>query len=288
MIFVRPDLQPLFADAHSVADFARIDGEVYKQFPDRRTARFERAGRPFFIKFHSGVGWPEIFKNLASLRLPVLGAQNEWRAIAAFERLGLDTMRVAAYGREGWNPARLRSFLVTEALSETVTLEEWAHGLYSHDNARERCCLKRVIIHQVAQIAARMHHNGVNHRDFYLCHLRLDCSVGDPYRLCPRIRIYVMDLHRVQLRRRTPTRWAVKDVAALLFAAWCQGGELRLTTRDYLRFIETYAGMPWREALRVGANFWRWVVRRATRMYVKMHGHPPAVPRLFGDLADAR
>ena len=35
-----------------------------------------------FIKLHYGVGWREIFKNLLLGRWPVLGAKNEWRALA--------------------------------------------------------------------------------------------------------------------------------------------------------------------------------------------------------------
>lgn len=53
----------------------------------RRTLRIEVAGQGYlFVKIHRGVGWKEILKNLLSLRLPVLGAGNEWRAIARLAR----------------------------------------------------------------------------------------------------------------------------------------------------------------------------------------------------------
>lgn len=57
-----------------------LKGEVFRELEARRTLRTEVDGRGYFVKIHRGVGWAEILKNLISLRLPVLGAGNEWRA----------------------------------------------------------------------------------------------------------------------------------------------------------------------------------------------------------------
>jgi heptose I phosphotransferase len=77
----------------------------------------EVAGRGYFVKIHRGVGWAEIVKNLLSLRLPVLGAANEWRAIQRLSELGVDSMHAVAYGLRGRNPGRQHSFIITEELS---------------------------------------------------------------------------------------------------------------------------------------------------------------------------
>jgi heptose I phosphotransferase len=100
-----------------------LEGEVFRELEGRRTLRTEVAGRGYFVKIHHGIGWAEMLKNLLSLRLPVLGAENEWRAIQRLRELGVDSMRAAAYGQRGHNPARRRSFLVTEELAPTVSLE---------------------------------------------------------------------------------------------------------------------------------------------------------------------
>ena len=104
-----------------------IRGEVYREpaGAGRRTLRFELGGVGYFLKLHWGVGWREIFKNLFSLRLPVLGARNEWLAIKRLDQLGVETMQLAGFGEEGWNPARRRSFVITRELGDTVSLEDY-------------------------------------------------------------------------------------------------------------------------------------------------------------------
>ena len=41
-----------------------IDGEVYRQYENRVTKKFQNNNKSYFIKFHGSVGWKEIFKNL--------------------------------------------------------------------------------------------------------------------------------------------------------------------------------------------------------------------------------
>ena len=102
-----------------------LKGEVFRELEARRTLRTEVDGRGYFVKIHRGVGWAEILKNLISLRLPVLGAGNEWRAIGRLAELGVDTMHGVAVGQRGCNPATQHSFIVTEELAPTISLEEF-------------------------------------------------------------------------------------------------------------------------------------------------------------------
>ena len=81
--------------------------------------------KPFFLKLHTGIGWAEVFKNLVQLRLPVTSASNEYKAVLALQRAGVYTLAVGAYALEGWNPAALRSMIVTSELTGTVTLEDY-------------------------------------------------------------------------------------------------------------------------------------------------------------------
>ena len=102
-----------------------LEGEVFRELEARRTLRTEVEGRGYFVKIHRGIGWGEILKNLVSLRLPVLGAGNEWRAIARLAELGVDTMHGVAFGQRGSNPAAQHSFIVTEELAPTISLEDY-------------------------------------------------------------------------------------------------------------------------------------------------------------------
>lgn len=236
-------------------DIMAIRGEVFKDLQNRTTSRFSLGTKRYFIKVHRGVGWREILKNLLQLRLPVLGAGREWRAIRRLEALDIPTMKIAGYGSQGVNPARLQSFLVTEDLGESSSLEELCRSWPASPPA---VSFKRTLIREAAETAKRLHENGVNHRDFYLCHLRLKSGEA-----AKKPRLYVMDLHRAQLRIRTPERWIIKDLGSIYFS----GMDIGLTKRDLFRFLMAYRGRQLREILRDETPFWEAVRKRAERLY---------------------
>lgn len=256
MLKVLEQYRHLFPET-GLRELCALEGEVFKRIQNRRTFRVQRSGRGFFLKCHQGVGWGEIFKNLFSLRLPVLGAGNEWRAIHRLRELGVETMQPVAYGKEGWNPAGLRSLLVTEELHDCVSLEQYTdHWRREPPTPVE----KRLLIRRLGTIARILHENGVNHRDFYICHflIRLPWDGSDE-----NLRLYLIDLHRVQCRRRTPRRWIIKDLGSLWFSAM----ELGLSRRDLLRFLQQYRQRPLREILSKERKFWRHVQQRADALY---------------------
>jgi len=237
-----------------------IDGEVHRAKEGRRTVGFRRGGRLFFIKQHRGVGWREILRNLAILKAPVLGAANEYRALTALARAGIGAPRPLGYGARGVNPARLRSFVVMQALEDVVTLEDLTRDWPARPPEPRA---KRRLIRAVGELARRMHGIGLNHRDFYLCHILKD-RAGDG--------LYLLDLHRAQIRPAVPRRWRVKDLAGLLMSAL----EIGLTRRDRLRFVAAYAGRTWRAALREDPLLWRDVERRALALKRKLAGRDPS------------
>jgi heptose I phosphotransferase len=258
--------RPLLDWAAEIADKARPE-DIYRDREGRKTLRFDYRGTSYFLKQHSGVGWLEIIKNLVQLRLPVLSASNEYRAVLALQRAGVYTLTVAAYARRGRNPARVKSMIVTAELKDTISLEQycadWAHTP-PVPGAR------RLIVNALADSARRMHRAGVNHRDFYLCHFHLD-----PWSLQEKeARCYLIDLHRAQVRDQTPRRWQVKDLAGLYFSAMDCG----LGYRDLLRFIRLYHGHGLRAALRRERRLWRQVERRARKLYRRVHGREPPSP----------
>ena len=68
----------------------RSSGCRARSFAASRRARRSASpsmGSHYFAKIHHGVGWREILKNLLHLKLPVLGAENEWRALNLLPRL---------------------------------------------------------------------------------------------------------------------------------------------------------------------------------------------------------
>ncbi|MFA5516686.1 MAG: lipopolysaccharide core heptose(I) kinase RfaP [Desulfuromonadales bacterium] len=269
MIDLRTELRPHFSGEAAFDRVFNLSGEVFREFAGRRTVRVEIGGRGYFIKTHGGVGWREIVKNLVALRLPVLGAREEWRAIRRFEELGVATLSIAGFGERGRNPANRQSFLITDELAGRLSLEE-----FCRDWRRQppRLRLKRAILEKVAGIARTLHENGVNHRDFYICHFLIEPESID--RMNPDPQLHVIDLHRVQIRAKTPERWIVKDLAGL----WFSSMELGLSRRDVLKFMQIYRGLPIRHILATEKSFWRRVERRAIALFRKdFHREPPNI-----------
>lgn len=207
-----------------------LQGEVFRALETRRTLRFKQSGKSYFLKFHRGTTLKEVIKNLLSLRLPVLGADREWKAIHRLKALGVDTMQGVAFGQKGLNPLRRTSFIITEDLTPTISLEDYCADW---EHTPPDPCVKRMIIERVATMVRQMHLGGVNHRDCYICHflLHLPFEGRDSA-----LKISVIDLHRSQIRHHVPQRWRDKDLIGLYFSSLNIG----LTRRDVYRFMKTY------------------------------------------------
>ncbi|MCG6871992.1 MAG: lipopolysaccharide core heptose(I) kinase RfaP [Gammaproteobacteria bacterium] len=217
----------------------------------RQVYRLPATNGAMYVKVHSGVGWAEIFKNLVSLRWPVRDAGPEWRALTRARRQGIRCPEPLALASRGRHPARKRSVLVTRALPESTAVEvAWP---------RRGALARRHLVVRVARLARALHDAGINHRDLYLGHLRL----GDgPVWRAP---LYLLDLHRAQLRRRVPLRWRCKDLAALALSA-LRAGEL--SAAEATAFLRAYGEVPGEPGL------WQAVRARLLRD-LRRHRQPP-------------
>ncbi|WP_222909656.1 lipopolysaccharide core heptose(I) kinase RfaP [Pseudomonas sp. DNDY-54] len=255
-LIVTEPFKTLWAGRDPIEAVEQLQGQVYRELEGRRTLRTEVDGRGYFVKIHRGVGWGEIVKNLSTAKLPVLGAGQEWRAIQRLHEVGVPTMTAVAYGERGSNPATQHSFIITEELAPTVSLEDFAA------NWREQPpepVLKRALIAEVARMAGNMHRAGVNHRDFYICHFLLHT---DKPVTAHDFRLSLIDLHRAHTRAQTPRRWRNKDLAGLYFSALGIG----LTRRDKLRFLQVYFQRPLRNVLCDEASLLTWLQRKAEKL----------------------
>ena len=188
----------------------KLDGKVYRELDGRTTLRFELDGKGYFLKIHRGVGWKEIFKNLSQLRLPVLGAENEWKGIDKLKSIGVDTMTYVAYGKVGLNPAKQLSFVITEDLAGCISLEDYFLGIDPSERNDQKSL---VFVEKLVHAVNLMHKHGVNHRDLYICHFLFDPALKESAQ-----KLYVIDLHRAQIRDFVPYRWLVKDVASVIYS----------------------------------------------------------------------
>jgi UDP-glucose:(heptosyl)LPS alpha-1,3-glucosyltransferase len=243
-------------DKGNVFEFIKqIQGVSVRKMPDRETIRFVNGDKTYYLKRHFGTGWWEIAKNLLQLRLPVLGAANEWKALQKLSALDIPSLQALAYGVQGRNPARQESFIITEELSDVVQLD---HFLQNHSLGIQQ---KVSLIQKVADIAREMHAASINHRDFYLCHFMLK----QPWDFVSQPQVFIIDLHRAQIRPQVPERWLVKDLASLYFSSM----SLRLSSRDRLRFLRFYYQQPLIDIFKKHRTLLSKVEAKAKRLYKK-------------------
>ena len=256
--YLAPNVAQHFTAQELFAWAQTAEGQMYRQVKGRSTLRVTLNGQAYFLKRHEGVGWKEIAKNWLVAKRPVLGAENEWRACLRLAAHGIAAPKVAAFARQGGNPARRSSFVLCEELAGFVSLEavakEWA-------TKPPGTTAKRRLVQAVAELVRGLHAAGVAHRDLYICHLllhRQGWAQGVP-------RLAVLDLHRARLHKSMPAFWRKRDLAALLFSTLT----LDLCGFARLRFLRTYAGRPLREEFKVRRRFWRAVARRAAALHHK-------------------
>ena len=234
-----------------------LTGERFRDLEGRTTQRVHLNGKSYFIKQHRGIGYREIFKNLLQLRLPVVSAKNEFLAIRKLEQLGIGVPKVVGYGVRGCNPARRESFILMEELAPIKSLEDLcATWKQSPPDFK----FKHYLLQQAANITRTMHSNGMNHRDMYICHLLLEQSAHQDV---SHQRLFLIDLHRAQIRSTIPERWAIKDLAGLYFSSLDAG----LTRRDWFRFMRHYRKQSLRDILQREAQLWIKVKKRGDDLY---------------------
>jgi heptose I phosphotransferase len=241
-------------------DFMAIKGEVFRSTNNRETLRVVKGNKSYFIKKHFGVGWKEFLKNILQFRLPVFSAKNEWLAIQKLGQLGIPTIALAGYGWCGINPIKQQSFVITEEISNAVSLEEICKGWLRNP---PRFSFKLKCIRRIADIARILHNAGLHHQDFYICHFLLDKfsmkSLCEP-------KLYLIDLHRAQISKEISEPWLIKDIAALYFSAL----NTKLTQRDIFRFLSNYFAKPWREVIKQYGTFLYKVDKRVKKLHKRI------------------
>lgn len=262
-VVLRAELIDRWKDKPVLDHVQQLTGHVAREMPDRQTLRFEIDEQAYYRKLHRGVGWAEIIKNVVRLRLPVLGARNEWNALNKMRALTIPGLIPVAFGERGKNPAKQQSFIVTRELRDVIQLDHF------FEQRQVSPIVKRALIARVALIARELHAAGINHRDLYLCHFMLRDSSLTAHRQD----ITLIDLHRAQLRITVPERWLVKDLGSLLFSSM----NLGFSRRDYLRFLKNYFAADLRSILRERSSLLQKILHRARKTYKRDFGHLPTL-----------
>ncbi|MBI4583567.1 MAG: glycosyltransferase [Planctomycetes bacterium] len=178
----------------------------------------------FFLKRHD-------LKSFPGRRAPSPGVE-EWRHLRLFQELGIPTAEPVAAGERILSPRRMQSFLITEALQDYQSLEEFAPRRFAALKPAQRCGL----IGELALLTRKMHDFNFSHKDFYFGDIFVKNGEGGNEK--PDFKI--IDLERLHRPRWFKNRWRIKDLAALNFSA-----PPGLVSRaERLRFYKIYRGLP--------------------------------------------
>jgi len=191
--------------------------------------------RGLYLKKHRVRTLGSFLRALLGIGPGATDARVEVQNVECLTANGIAAMRVVAYGEKLHAGGLLESFLLTEELEGYSDLRHFLLRRFGPETAsephRDRDLLR--LIRRVADVARRFHEAGYNHRDFYCCHF----FVAEPVR--GEFDIRLIDLQRVQHRRRFRRRWLVKDLAQLAWSA--PRNRVKCTHR--LAFIRQYLGV---------------------------------------------
>ncbi|MBX7074557.1 MAG: hypothetical protein K1X71_15550 [Pirellulales bacterium] len=160
----------------------------------------------------------------------------EARNIAELNRAGIAAMRLVAFGESLAADGQLHSFVLTEELAGFAPLDDFikrrfptvASKTQPDDHWQWRCLLG-----EVAALASNFHRLGYNHRDLYCCHFFVKEQARGQFQ------VNLIDLHRVEHRRRMRRRWIVKDLAQLAYSA----PTAHVSCADRMAFFKRYLGV---------------------------------------------
>lgn len=237
-------------------NYMAMTGDVYRQLEGRETLKIKLNHLPYFLKRHQGIGWREIIKNLLQIKLPVIGAKNEYLALRKLEEINVLAPQVKLFAQSGMNPAKQSSLIIMEAIENAVSLEDFCRNW--KESPPDYHMKRRLIMH-VAEMARKMHAAGMNHRDLYICHFLLKTNSLSERKL----QIYLIDLHRAQCRSAVPKRWLIKDLSGLYFSIMNIG----LSKRDIYYFLRQYFQMNLKDIFSKHAELLRKVDKKALKLY---------------------
>jgi heptose I phosphotransferase len=187
----------------------------------------------------------------------------EARNIVRLDRSGVAAMRLVAFGDRLHADGLLESFVLTEELVGFTQLDHLLRRRFPERHAStKRDAVLSGLIEQIANVAARFHQAGFNHRDFYCCHFFIRETEDRDFE------VRLIDLQRVERRRWLRWRWIVKDLAQLAYSAPRE----RIGPTARMAFIKHYLGV--RKLRPVDKRLIRAVLAKQIQMEQHLGPHP--------------
>jgi len=228
---VASEFGPLL-QANSLDSFEKVmalsGGKIVRNFPGRRTVRLELktaggASQGVYLKRYE-TGYLSAGRRLLRfLRWP--GAQDEalreWEMIQRVRSIGIQTATRIAVGQENSGGMVRRSFLMTAEIVGAIEGHTYAQRLRAPERGR--------LLLRVAEMAQRFHQAGLVHKDYYVGHVLVRPTSGEP-------ELFLIDLQRVVQPCCFRARWVAKDLGALAYSTLKAGATRAELLRAYLAY----------------------------------------------------
>jgi len=268
-IIVRPDLLPYFpADRGGFNTIMLLTGKSYTAAHKKHRKKifcFSLNKKMYFAKLYCKNNWWKTIKYLLQCRISINNAHNEWQAIQQLQAIGIKTPAIAAYGYKKIAFVPVKSLIITEALSNAISLEELCAPWQQQPPSP---ILKRQLIIKLATSLQHMHAKGISHGDSYLRHFYLTLKNKEsPSDLV----LSIIDLEFARIKKHTSKHYRIKDLRKLY--ASCLKIDLPLTQKDIFRFIRAYRGKPLRNIFPQEKNLWKTVERKAKQSSFLLNNH---------------
>jgi tRNA A-37 threonylcarbamoyl transferase component Bud32 len=199
--------------------------EIIKTGPHRSVYRLRLPSGRFILKHYRIPGLHAQLQNMIRPCKAVL----EWNAIRRVRKLGIPTIRAVAVGRTMVGAVVRDSYLITCEIDDVETLHDFVLHSIDRFGDRERALLRQRIANRLGQLAARLHHGKLIHRDLHAGNILVRIEGGNE------VRLWLIDLHAVGIARALTLRRIERNLSLLnhFFAHFS-------TASDRLRFFHSY------------------------------------------------
>lgn len=206
---------------------------VVKHGDHRTVYRVEVGGRAFYLKHDRPAGF---WRRLQPLVRPS-AARREWHRATAIARRGVATVRPVAWAEVRRGGLACESYLVTEAIEPSSTVEQFALERLPIVPEPMRRRLRRALIVGFARFIAAVHRAGIRHNDFHAGNVLVRWPKGYDWSgaTLPELAFSLIDVPGVRLGG--PLSWSASRASlAVVAAAWRE----QTTRSERLRFWQAY------------------------------------------------
>ncbi|WP_166823691.1 lipopolysaccharide kinase InaA family protein [Thalassoroseus pseudoceratinae] len=169
-------------------------------------------------------------------------AKLEWRAAQRVKETGIPTIDCVAVGERRVGGFVLDNFLLSKAIPDVIPLDEVLSDILPTYNSHREAQLRQLITREAGEVLGRLHRNSLYHPDLHPGNVLISSADLQAFESgTDTVRMWLIDLHSVQYRRRPSAQMACRDLALWhnFFARRCSRAErsrfFRAYTEEYPR-----------------------------------------------------